>query len=125
LSIIVLTVVGFVVGLLYRVVFDTGDEPSVANFIRSGLHGAGLAFTGWAMHLYFTSRSSAWLTRWPLAVELTVETLVMAVAVATVASGLQLVLYDGPIEPEWFRSDFPKIMAVSFAMSVLINGSYR
>jgi class 3 adenylate cyclase len=124
-SITILTAVGFVVGLLYRVVFDTGDEPSVANFIRSGFHGAGLAFTGWAMHLYFTSRSSAWLTRWPLAVELTVETLAMAVAVATVASGLQLVLYDQPIEPEWFRSDFPKIMAVSFAMSVLINGSYQ
>jgi class 3 adenylate cyclase len=124
-SIIVLTVVGFVVGLLYRVVFDTGDVPSVANFIRSGFHGAGLAFTGWALHLYFTSRSSAWLTRWPLAVELAVETLVMAVAVATVASALQVVLYDQPIEPKWFTTDFPKIMAVSFGMAVLINGGYE
>src|SRR5271166_2128976 len=125
ISIIVLTAVGFVVGLLYRVVFDTGDAMSVANYIRSGFHGAGLAFTGWGLHLYFTSRSSAWLTRWPLALELAVKTLVMAVAVATVASALQLVLYDQPIEPKWFRTDFPKIMAVSFGMAVVINGPYE
>jgi class 3 adenylate cyclase len=125
ISIIVLTVLGFVVGLLYRVVFDTGDEPSVANFIRSGFHGAGLAFTGWGLHLYFTSRSSAWLTRWPLAVELAVETLVMAAAVATVASALQIVLYDQPIEPKWFTTDFPKIMAVSFGLALVINGGFE
>ena len=124
-SILVLTMVGFIVGLLYRVVFDTGDEPSVANYIRSGFHGAGLAFTAWAMHLYFTSRSSTWLTRWPLAVELAVRTVAMAVVVAAVASTLQLLLYDGPIAPEWFTDDFPKIMAVSFGMSFVIAGTYE
>lgn len=125
LSFIVLTAIGLIVGLLYRVVFNTGDEPSVANYIRSGFHGAGLAFTMWAMHLYFTSRSSVWLTRWPLGVELLVRTLAMAVVVATVASILQLVLYDQPIPQGWFRRDFPKIMAVSFAMSFVIAGSYE
>jgi class 3 adenylate cyclase len=124
-SIIVLTAVGFAVGLLYRVVFNTGDVPSVANFIRSGFHGAGLAFTAWALHLYFTSRSSAWLKRWPLAVELAVETLVMAVAVASAATALQVVLYDQPIEPKWLTTQFPKIMAVSFGMAVVINGGYE
>jgi class 3 adenylate cyclase len=123
LSILVVTAVGLIVGLLYRVVFKTGDEPSVANYIRSGFHGAGIAFTGWAVNLYFTSRSSAWLTRWPLAVELTVRSIGMALAVAAVASTLQLVIYDKPIPHGWFRYDFPRIMAVSFAMSVVIVGA--
>ncbi|WP_024520326.1 adenylate/guanylate cyclase domain-containing protein [Bradyrhizobium sp. Tv2a-2] len=124
-SIIVLTLVGFVVGLLYRVVFNTGDEPSVANFTRSGFHGAGLAFSAWATHLYFTSRSSAWLTRWPLALELAVRTIAMAFVVTAVASTLQVALYDMPIPHGWFRHDFPRIMAVSFAMSLVINGAYE
>ena len=124
-SIIVLTLVGFIVGLLYRVVFNTGDEPSVANFVRSGFHGAGLAFTGWVMQLYFTSRASHWLTRWPLAVELAIRTAATAVAVGAVASILQVILYDQPIPHGWFRSDFPKIMAVSFAMSFVISGAYE
>jgi len=125
LSILVLTVAGFIVGLLYRVVLDTGDEQSVANYVRSGFHGAGLAVSAWATHLYFTSRSSAWLTRWPLAAELAVRTIAMAVVVTAVASTLQVVVYDEPIPRGWFRHDFPKIMAVSFAMSIVINGAYE
>ena len=125
ISIIVLTVTGFIIGLLYRVVFDTGDQPSVANFVRSAFHGAGLSLTIWAAHLYFTSRSSFWLTRWPLALELAFRSLAMAVVVATVASTLQLVLYEQLIEAKWFRTDFPKIMAVSFALSVVIVGAYE
>jgi class 3 adenylate cyclase len=125
LSIIVVTLIGFIVGLLYRVVFDTGDEPSVANHLRSGFHGAGIAFAAWATHLYFTSRSSAWLTQWPLAIELAARTIAMAAVVAGVASTLQIVVYDEPIPHGWFRHDFPKIMAISFAMSVIINGAYE
>jgi class 3 adenylate cyclase len=124
-SIIALALVGFIVGVLYRLVFNTGDEPSVANYVRSAFHGAGLTLTIWAAHLYFTSRSSAWLTRWPLALELAFRSVAMAVVMATVASALQLLLYEQPIETKWFRIDFPKIMAVSFAISVLIVLAYE
>jgi class 3 adenylate cyclase len=125
LSIIVFTVMGFIMGLLYRVVFDTGDEPSVANFVRSAFHGAGLTLTIWAAHLYFTSRSSIWLTRWPLVLELAFRSIAVAVVVAAVASALQVLLYEQPIEPKWFREDFPKIMAVSLGMSVVLVGAYE
>jgi len=125
MSLIVLTALGFVIGLAYRVIFDTGDQPTIANFVRSAFHGAGLSLTIWAAHLYFTSRSSAWLTRWPLAVELAFRSVAMAVVLATVASMLQIVLYDQLIPRGWFLTDFPKIMAVSFAMSVVIVGAYE
>ncbi len=124
-STIVLIVTGFLIGSAYRAVFDTGDVPSVAMFVRSGLHGAGLTLTIWVAHLYFTSRSSVWLTRWPLALELGFRSVVMAVLVASVASFLQLVLYDEAFPRDWFRNDLPRIMAVSFVMSLVIVGAYE
>jgi class 3 adenylate cyclase len=125
ISIIVMAVVGFIIGVGYRVVFDTDDEPSVGMFVRSAFHGAGITLAIWATHLYFTSRSSAWLTRWPLALELVFRSVAMAAVVATVASILQLVLYDEAIPRDWFKADLPKIMAVSFAMSFVIVGAYE
>jgi len=124
-STIVLTVTGFLIGCAYRATFDTGDAPSVAMFVRSGIHGAGVTLTIWAAHLYFTSRSSVWLTRWPLALELAFRSAVMAMLVASVASFLQLVLYDERIPRGWFKEDLPRIMAVAFVASLLIVGAYE
>ena len=125
LSIIIMALVGFVIGMAYRAVFDTHDVPSVAMFVRSGLHGVGITLAIWATHLYFTSRSSVWLTRWPLALELVFRSVAMATVVATVASFLQLVLYDEAFPRDWFSADFPRIMAISFVMSLVIIGAYE
>ena len=125
LAIIVMALVGIVIGMAYRAVFDTRDVPSVAMFARSGLHGAGITLAIWAAHLYFTSRSSAWLTRWPLALELVFRSVAMATVVASVASFLQLVLYDEAFPRGWFWDDLPKIMAVSFVVSLVIVGAYE
>ena len=66
--------------------------------MRSSIHGMGLALSGWAVHLYFTSRSSEWVRRWPLVVELVVQSVIMAIVVATVAIGLEAALYGHRIE---------------------------
>ena len=122
---IVLAAVGFSVGVLYRFFVNPADQATLANYLRSGFHGAGLALAGWATQLYFTSRSSAWLTRWPLAAELGVRSLAMALVVATVASALQVVLYDQPIQANWLTTDFPRIIAVAFVMSIVVAGAYE
>ena len=122
---VVLAAVGFSVGALYRFFVNPADQAMLANYLRSGFHGAGLALAGWATQLYFTSRSSAWLTRWPLAAELGVRSLAMALVVATAASALQVVLYDQPIEANWLTTDFPRIIAVAFVMSIVVAGAYE
>jgi len=84
---IVLAVLGLVFGGLYRYLFDPPDEAELANYLRSSLHGAGVTLAAWAVQLYFTSRSSAWVRRWSLVVELIIRSIVMAVAVATRGRG--------------------------------------
>src|ERR1700686_1606249 len=90
---IVLAVLGLVFGGLYRYLFDPPDEAELANYVRSSLHGAGVTLTAWAVQLYFPSRSSAWVRRWPLLVELVIRSVVMAVAVATIAVVGEAVIY--------------------------------
>jgi hypothetical protein len=67
---IVLAGIGFVAGGIYRYFADDPGEATLANYLRSSLHGMGVALSGWAVHLYFTSRSSGWVTKWPLVIEL-------------------------------------------------------
>src|SRR5215510_397384 len=98
---IVLAGIGLLAGGVYRYFVDDPGEATLANYLRSGLHGMGLALSGWAVHLYFTSRSSEWVTRWPLVIELLVKSVVMAVVVAVVAMGLQATLYGSRIEATW------------------------
>jgi class 3 adenylate cyclase len=116
---IVLALIGVLAGWVYRYFAEDPNEASVANYMRSGIHGMGLALSGWAVHLYFTSRGSEWVRRWPLVVEIAVRSLVMAVVVATVAIGLQMVLYDHRIV------HFPRIVGITFVMSVFIGAAYE
>jgi class 3 adenylate cyclase len=122
---IVLAVVGFLVGVAYRYLENDPGEATLANYIRSGLHGTGLALSGWAVHLYFTSRSSEWLTKWPLVIELLVKSVVMAVVVAVVAVALQATLYGHRIEAAWLAAEFPRIVGIAFVMSMLIGSVYE
>jgi class 3 adenylate cyclase len=122
---IVLILVGLLFGAVFRYFLDNASEGTLANYLRSGLHGAGLTLAGWAVQLYFTSRRSEWVRRWPLAVELIVRSVVMAIVVAVTAIGLQVVLYDHRIEAAWIVRNFPIIVGISFLMSILIGAIYE
>jgi class 3 adenylate cyclase len=128
---IVLTLAGFLFGGLYRHFFDPANEETIVYYLRSGIHGAALLISGWAVHVYFTSRSSAWVRRWPLAVELVIRSVAMAIVVAAVAITLEVILYGygrghgGQIELFWLVGDFPRIVGVSFAGAILIGVVYE
>ena len=122
---IVVAVLGFVFGALYRYLHDPAVEADVANYFRSSLHAMSLAVAGWAVHLYFTSRESAWVRRWPLAVELVIRSLAMAVLVAALAAALEVVLYDHSISRSWLLHDFPLIVALIFAGSMAFGSIYE
>jgi class 3 adenylate cyclase len=125
--VIVLAMTGFLFGGLYRHLVDPSNEQTIGYYLRSGVHGAALTLSGWAVHLYFTSRSSAWVRRWPLAIELFIRSMAMAVVVATVAISLQIVLYGygRRFELFWLADDFPKIMGVSFVGSIAVGVVYE
>ena len=128
---IVLTLLGFLFGGLYRHFFDPAVEETIGYYVRSCIHGAALALSGWTVHLYFTSRRSAWLRRWPLAVELVVRSLAMALVIASVAIILEVILYGYAggsgirMLLFWLGDDFPRIMAVSFVLSIVIGIAYE
>jgi hypothetical protein len=120
---IVLAGIGLLAGGIYRYFVDDPSEATLANYVRSGLHGMGVALSGWAVHIYFTSHSIKWVTKWPLAVELLIKSVVMAVVVAAVAMGLQAVLYGRQIETAWLAAGLPRIVSVAFVMSMLISST--
>ena len=122
---VVLAGIGLLAGGVYRYFVDDPGEATLANYLRSGVHGMGLALSGWAVHLYFTSRSSEWVTRWPLVIELLVKSVVMAVVVAVVAMGLQATLYGSRIEATWLVAGFPRIVGVACVLSMLISSAYE
>jgi hypothetical protein len=51
---IALAVIGLLAGCIYRYFADDPNDGTAANYLRSGIHGMGLALSGWAVHLYFT-----------------------------------------------------------------------
>src|SRR5260370_1126936 len=122
---IILAVVGLLAGCAYRYFADDSSEATLANYLRSGIHGMGVALAGWAVQLYFTSRSSEWVRRWPLVVEIVVQSVAMATVVAMVAMGLQAALYDNRIEAVWLIAGFPRIVGIAFVMSVLIGAVFE
>ena len=122
---IALAVGGFAAGLAYRYLADDPGEASAANYLRSGLHGLGVALSGWAAHLYLTSRGSEVLRRWPLLVEIAVRAVVMALVIATVAVSLQVLLYGDRLEATWLTAGFPRIVAIAFILSVLFGAAFE
>jgi class 3 adenylate cyclase len=109
----------------YRYLWDDPSEANVANYLRSGLHGIGLGASGLGAHLYFNARLSGRLRRWPLFAEIALRALVMAIAVSAVAAGLQVALYDRRAENTWYFTEFPRIVAITFALSVLFGAGFE
>jgi class 3 adenylate cyclase len=121
----VFAVTAFAIGMAYRYFWDDPSQASIANYLRSGAHAVGLAACGLGAHLYFNARLSKRLQRWPLLAEIALRAAAMAVAVSTVATGLQVVLYDQTLQSAWFVADFPRIVAITFALSVLFGAAFE
>jgi class 3 adenylate cyclase len=118
-------VAGIAFGMIYRGFMDAPGEASLANYLRSGLHGMLVALVGWWTNLYLNSRGSAWLRQWPLLAEIAMRAVAMAITIAAVIVGLQLVLYDRPLTTIWLSGDFPKILALSFILSVIFGAVFE
>lgn len=60
-QLIVVAAGGLAFGMVYRCFLDDPSEASVANYLRSGVHGMSVAVVGWGANRYFNLRASAWL----------------------------------------------------------------
>jgi hypothetical protein len=50
-------VVGFIVGVGLRFSIDDAAERDLANYVRSGLHGSGVAFAAWIVQGFFAAKA--------------------------------------------------------------------
>jgi adenylate cyclase len=124
-STIVLGILGLGFGVLYRYLFDPPAEADLANYLRSSVHAVFIVLAAWAVHLYFTSRSSAWVRRWPLVVELIISSMATAVAVATVTVVLEAIIYAHGVDRHWLVNDLPFIVALTFGFAIVIGAIYE
>jgi len=121
---------GFVIGLGYRYVFNPADEGTVANYLRSGVHGVGIGLTVWAVQNVFASgansRLGVALRQAPVAVEVLLRALAMTAALIVVGFSLQLALYAEPyrlrwLTPVWLDTELPRIVMIGFGISLVIG----
>ena len=49
----------------------------------------------------------------------------MAITIAAVIAGLEVVIYGRPLTSKWLSDDFPRILAMSFVLSVVIGAIYE
>ena len=126
----IISAIGFAVGIGYRFFIDNAGERELANYLRSGLHGVGIALAGWAVQNTVgpNARSSlgAALRRLPLLRELVVRSLGMTFVIVIVGVALQFVLYAEPYRLQWFKLDWftgtlPWIIALGLVMSFVIG----
>jgi adenylate cyclase len=112
-------------GIVYRYFIDDPIERTLPYYLRSSLHGMGVTLAAWGVHLYFTSRRSAWISRWPLLMDLAVRSATMAIVVASAALVLQVALYWEWIETKWLIEKFPIVVAFSFFASLLVMSAFE
>ena len=121
---------GFAAGVAYRLLFNSTDERDFGNFLRSGLHGVGVALTVWtvltALDLSARSRFGTAVRRLPLAAEVVMRALIMTSALVVVGLALQAVLYAEPqglhwLTSEWLTTSLPGIDSIGFGFSLIIG----
>ena len=122
---VVVAVFGLLLGMTVRYFVDSPLEASVVNYLGSGLHGMGVALAGWATHLYFVSRRSEWISKWPLLMDLAVRSAAMAVVVALAILGLEPLLHWHRIEAHWLVDTFPTIVAIAFFWALLVGAIFE
>jgi adenylate cyclase len=120
-----LVIGGLLGGMAYRYFMNDPIEATLPYYVRSSLHGMGITLAAWGVHLYFTSRRSAWVSKWPLLADLAVRSASMAIVVASAALVLQVTLYWEWIEPKWLIEQFPVIVAFSFFASLLVLSTFE
>jgi class 3 adenylate cyclase len=116
---------GAAFGAVYRYFLDDPSEANIANYFRSGVHGTLVACFGWAANLYFNSRASRWLRTWPLVAEIALRACVMATTIAAVIAGLEVLIYARPLSARWLLGDFPRILAISFVLSIMFGAIFE
>ena len=123
-------VVGFIVGVGLRFSIDDAAERDLANYVRSGLHGSGVAFAAWIVQGFFAAKAhspiGAALRRIPLLAEVLVRSLVMAFVIVIVGLALQIALYAESLQlhwltVHWFKTTLPWIVAVGLTMSLMVG----
>src|SRR5450755_1024457 len=122
--------VGFIVGVGLRLFVDDAAERELANYVRSGLHGSGIAFAAWFVQGSFAARAhssvGAALRRMPLLAEVLVRSLVMTVVIVIVGLALQIALYAESLQlhwltVHWFKTSLPWIVVVGLTMSLMVG----
>jgi adenylate cyclase len=112
-------------GIAYRYLVNDPIEATLPYYLRSSFHGMGMALAGWGVHIYFTSRRSEWVSRWPLMADLAVRSATMAIVVASAALVLQAALYGEWIETKWLIEQFPLIVAIGFLGALLVGSAFE
>jgi len=120
-----LAIIGLLGGIAYRYFIDDPIEATLPYYLRSSLHGLGITLAAWGVHLYFTSRQSARVSKWPLSMDLAVRSATMAVVVASAALVLQMALYWESIKTKWLIEQFPGVVAISFFGSLLVLSAFE
>jgi adenylate cyclase len=120
-----LAIGGLLGGVAYRYLVNDPIESTLPYYIRSSLHGMGITLAGWGVHLYFTTRQSEWVSRWPLLADLAVRSALMAIVVASVTLVLQVVLYGEWIETKWLIEQFPLILAIGFVGALFVGSVFE
>ena len=120
-----LAILGLLGGIAYRYFIDDPIERTPLYFLRSSLHGMGITLAAWGVHLYFTSRRSAWISKWPLLMDLAVRSAAMALAVSVTVLVLQVPLYWEWIETKWLIETFPVAVAFGFFVSMLVLSTFE
>ena len=123
--IVFLTITGSLGGIAYRYFIDDPTEATLPYYLRSMMHGMGMTLAGWGVHLYFTSRRSEWISKWPLLIDLAVRSATMVVVVALTVLALQVALYGERIEAKWLIDQFPGILAIGFFAALLVGSVYE
>ncbi len=127
---VAILIAGFGLGIAYRFFFDEADQATLANFARSGFHGAGIGLTVWLVQIGFVSnarsRSGAALRRLPLTTEVLLKSLVMTAALLVVGLALQALLYAEPYQLHWLTrgwlvTELPRIVLIGFGLSLIVG----
>lgn len=128
-ALMILTV-GFAVGVGLRFYIDDAAERDLANYIRSGLHGSGLAFAVWIVQRTFAAKAhspiGSALRRLPLLAEVLVRSLVMTIVLVIVGLALQVALYADSLQLRWltlhwFKTTLPWIVAIGLTVSLMVG----
>jgi len=123
-----LVIVGAALGIGYRYLFDPLEQRVPSFFLRSSLHGIGLAIVGWSVHLSLVAppkRLRDRLRQLPQISELAIKALIMTAVLTIVTIGLQLLLYSEPFSRSWLTDSLPLIVAIAFCVSLVAGGIFE